>query len=156
MTMAQILPLTGDPTLAEAATAFLNRRDLDAGTLRSYRRTLTRLRTGLGDGVLLTDLTVEKTAVVFTAAWGNAAPRTWNRHRSARWSMTDLAALVERRRENTDATKVIDRHLIEALWQRRDLPLREKALFGLLYESAARSAAILGLDVGNLVLDPAG
>ncbi|WP_188196176.1 hypothetical protein [Nonomuraea sp. SYSU D8015] len=37
--------------------------------------------------------------------------------------MTDLAALVERRQENTDTTKVIDRHLIEALWQRRDLPL---------------------------------
>jgi hypothetical protein len=84
---------------------------------------------------------------VFTTAWGDAAARTWNRHRStlrslttwtaARWSMTDLAALVERRRENTDATKVIDRHLIETLWQRRDLPLRDKALFRLLYESAA-------------------
>lgn len=161
--MAKVLPLTGSPTLAEAATAFLNRRDLDADTLRSYRQTLTRLRTELGGGVLLTDVTAEQTAAVFTAAWGDAAARSWNRHRSAlrsfitwaaaRWSMTDLAALVERRRENTDTTKVIDRHLIEALWQRRDLPLRDKALWRMLYESAARSVEVLGLDVGDLVLE---
>ncbi|MFG2076368.1 tyrosine-type recombinase/integrase [Nonomuraea maritima] len=160
--MAQVLSLTGGPTLADAATAFLNRRDLDADTLRSYSQTLTRLRTEFGDGVLLADLTAEQTAVVFITVWGNTAARTWNRHRSAlrsfttwaaaRWSMTDLAALIERRRENTDATKVIDRHLIEALWQRRDLPLRDKALFRLLYESAARSAD-LGLDVADLVLE---
>ncbi|MFI7640510.1 tyrosine-type recombinase/integrase [Nonomuraea sp. NPDC049400] len=159
--MAQVLPLAGGPTLADAATAFLNRRDLDADTLRSYRQTLTRLRTELGDGVLLADLTAEQTAAVFTAVWENAAARTWNRHRSAlrsfttwtaaRWGMTDLAALVERRRETTDTTKVIDRYLIEALWQRRDLPLRDKTLFRLLYESAARSAEVLGLDVGDLV-----
>lgn len=163
MTTAKVLPLTGGPTLTDAATAFLNRQDLDADTLRSYRQTLARLRTELGDGVLLTDLTAEQTAAVFTTAWGNTAPRTWNRHRSAlrsfttwtaaRWSMTDLAALVERRRENHDTTKVIDRHLIEALWQRRDLPLRDKTLFRLLYESAARSAEVLGLDVGDLVLE---
>ncbi|WP_327591096.1 site-specific integrase [Nonomuraea sp. NBC_00507] len=161
--MAKVLPLTGGPALADAATTFLNRRDLDADTLRSYRQTLTCLRTELGDGALLTDLTAEQTTAVFTAAWGNAAARTWNRHRSAlrsfttwataRWSMTDLTALVERRRENSDGTKVIDRHLIEALWQRRDLPLRDKTLFRLLYESAARSVEVLGLDVGDLLLE---
>ncbi|SDH36163.1 hypothetical protein SAMN05421869_102107 [Nonomuraea jiangxiensis] len=43
--MAKVLPLTGGPTLAEAATAFLSRRDLDADALRSYRQTLTRPRT---------------------------------------------------------------------------------------------------------------
>ncbi|GIH26275.1 hypothetical protein Aph01nite_45850 [Acrocarpospora phusangensis] len=161
--MATVLPLTGGPTLADAATVFLNRRDLDADTLRSYRQTLTRLRAELSDGALLTDLTAEQTAAVFAVAWGNAAARTWNRHRSAvrsfttwaatRWSMTDLAALIERRRENVDATKAIDRHLIEALWQRRDLPLRDKTLFRLLYESAARSVEVLGLDVSDLVLE---
>ncbi|GAA2212157.1 hypothetical protein GCM10009850_076190 [Nonomuraea monospora] len=41
---------------------------------RSYRRTLTRLRTERGDGVLPADLT----AAVFTTAWENAAARTWN------------------------------------------------------------------------------
>jgi site-specific recombinase XerD len=81
--MAKVLPLTSGPRLADAATAFLNRRDLDADTLRSYRQTLTRLRTELGGDALLTDLTAEQTATVFTAAWGNAAARTWNRHRSA-------------------------------------------------------------------------
>ncbi|WP_406314647.1 hypothetical protein OHA77_40065 [Streptosporangium sp. NBC_01639] len=68
MTTAKVLPLTGGPTLTDAATAFLNRRDLDADTLRSYRQTLARLRTVLGDGILLTDLTAERTAAVFTTA----------------------------------------------------------------------------------------
>ncbi|MGN9788625.1 tyrosine-type recombinase/integrase [Nonomuraea sp. ZG12] len=159
--MTRILPLTGGPTLADATTAFLNRRDLDADTLRSYRQTLTRLRAELGDGVLLSDLAAEQVAAVFTTAWSEAAARTWNRHRSAlrsfttwaaaRWSTTDLAVLIERRRENADATKVIDRHLIEALWQRQDLPLRDKTLFRLLYESAARSVEALGLDVADVV-----
>ncbi|MEU6719731.1 hypothetical protein ABZ897_50460 [Nonomuraea sp. NPDC046802] len=124
VTTAKVLPLTGGPSLTDAATAFLNRRDLDADTLRSYRQTLTRLRTELGDGVLLGDLTAEQTATVFTAVWENAAPAPGTATAPsppgpprARWSMTDLAAQIERRRENTDTTKVIDRHLIEALWQ---------------------------------------
>jgi integrase len=70
-----------------------------------------------------------------------------------RWGTPDLTALIERRKEDPDTTKVIDRHLIEALWQRRDLPLRDKTLFRLLYESAARSVEVLALDVSDLVLE---
>lgn len=92
---------------------------------------------------------------------GDAASRTRNRSAlrsfttwaTARWSMTDLATLIGRRRENADTTKAIDRHLIEALWQRRDLPPRDKTLFRLLYESAARSVEVLGLHGGNLALE---
>ncbi|MEO3860985.1 site-specific integrase [Acrocarpospora sp. B8E8] len=160
MIAAAAAPLA-DTTLGQAADAFLHRRDLDADTLRSYGQTLARLRAALGDGVLLSDLTAEHTAAVFAEAWAQAAPRTWNRHRAAlrsftawtapRWGAPDLTALIERRKEDSDATKVIDRHLIEALWQRRDLPLRDKALFRLLYESAARSVEVLGLDVSDIV-----
>ncbi|WP_246074559.1 hypothetical protein [Nonomuraea terrae] len=74
MTTAKVLPLTSGPTLADAAAAFLNRRDLDGDTLRSYRQTLTRLCTELGRGVLLTDLTAEQTAAVFATAWGTRPP----------------------------------------------------------------------------------
>lgn len=41
---------------------------------------------------------------------------------------------------------MIDRHRIEALWARRDLGLREKTLWRLLYDSAARIGEDLDLD----------
>ncbi|KAB2383669.1 hypothetical protein F9B16_11465 [Actinomadura montaniterrae] len=70
---------------------------------------LRRLRRDLGDDIFLAQLSAEQTAAVFTAAWDEAAPRAWNRHRSALRSFTtwaasrgqattDLAALIERRR----------------------------------------------------------
>lgn len=58
----------------EAATALLNRQDLDGDTLRSYRQTLPHLCTELGGGVLLTDLTAEQTAAVFATARGTRPP----------------------------------------------------------------------------------
>ncbi|MFF5112285.1 sigma-70 family RNA polymerase sigma factor [Streptosporangium sp. NPDC000509] len=70
-------------TLAEAAIAFLARGDLDAATVRSYRQTMNRLRRDLGDDIPLSDVSSARVAEVFTDAWGNAAPATWNRHRGA-------------------------------------------------------------------------
>ncbi|MEU4539829.1 site-specific integrase [Streptosporangium sp. NPDC023825] len=39
------------------------------------------------------------------------------------------------------------------MWERRDLPLRDKTLFRLVYESAARAHEVLGLNVGDLVTE---
>lgn len=150
-------------TLGRAAGEFLARRDLDGDTIRSYRQTLTRLRRQLGDDAALTQLTAEQTADVFEAAWGGAAARTWNRHRSALRSFTtwasaptrgylntDLAALIDRRPEITDRTRAIDRHAVEALWERKDVALREETLWRMLYESAARADSVLALDIEDL------
>ncbi|MFI6743235.1 hypothetical protein ACIBI9_61035 [Nonomuraea sp. NPDC050451] len=45
-----------------------------------------------------------------------------------------------------DRTKDLDRDQIEALLTREDLPLRDRTLFRLLYESAARAEQVLALD----------
>ncbi|MFC6929232.1 hypothetical protein ACFQHO_01915 [Actinomadura yumaensis] len=45
---ARAVPVAG-VTLAEAADAFLARRDLDTDTLRSYGQTMRRLRREFGD-----------------------------------------------------------------------------------------------------------
>ncbi|GAA1580566.1 site-specific integrase [Actinomadura kijaniata] len=153
-------------TLAEAADAFLARRDLDADTLRSYGQTMRRLRREFGDPAPLAQVTAEQTATLFDHAWGDAAARTWNRHRSALrsfcawaaapgrgWITTDLAALIERRPEIRDRTRAIDRHIITALLDRRDVPLREKTLWRLAYESAARADEVLALNIEHLDLD---
>ena len=161
MTTAVALMAPG-PTLGAAAAGFLGRRDLDADTLRSYAQTMTRLRRQLGDGTPLAEVTPDVIAEAFAAAWGNCAPRTWNRHRSALRSFTawasgrgwvtgDLAALLERRPETRDKTRALTRQAIEDLWD-RPVPLRQKTLWKLLYESAARADSVLSLNIEDLDL----
>ena len=162
---ATVVPLAPGTTLGEAAAAFLVRRDLDGDTLRSYAQTMTGLRRQLGEDTPLAELTAASVAAAAAAAWGQVAARTWNRHRSAIRSFTtwasspgrgyltcDLAALVDRRPETTDRTRTLSRPVVEALWERRDIPLREKTFWRLLYESAARAASVLALDIEDLDL----
>ncbi|WP_440103729.1 sigma-70 family RNA polymerase sigma factor [Streptosporangium sp. H16] len=165
-------------TLAEAATAFLARDDLDAATVRSYRQTMNRLRRDLGDDIPLPDVSAARVTEVFGAAWGDAAPATWNRHRGAvrsfcAWAAgqgppagdrgsaaggpgggahRDLAAGLGRRPEPRGRTHPMDRSRVEALWERQDIAPRERALWLLLHESAAGAGPVLSLNVEDLDL----
>ena len=58
---------------------------------------------------------------------------------------------LRRRRVTQDRTKALPRHEIARVLA-LDAPLREKTLWRLLYESAARTAEVLALDVGDLDL----
>lgn len=60
---------------------------------------------------------------------------------------------MERQPERHDATRAIDQAAIERLLTRRDVPLREKTLWRMLYETTARAAEILALDIADLELD---
>jgi integrase len=64
-----------------------------------------------------------------------------------------LPAGTERRRENTNTTRALSRSAIERALSRRDLPLREKALWRMLYETAARANEVLSLNIEDLDLD---
>jgi integrase/recombinase XerD len=64
----------------------------------------------------------------------------------------DLALRVDRRKEPADNTKAIPYAELERLWRRDDIAVREKTLWRLCYETAARAAEILGLDIGDLDL----
>jgi predicted RNA polymerase sigma factor len=142
-------------TLAEAAEEFL--ASLTPATARSYGQTLTRLRRSLGGRTPLTALTAEKVAQVFETAWGTAAAKTWNRHRSAvasfgEWaSLDDLTASIARRPEEACRVPSPTPDL-DDLWE-RDLPLRERTLWRLLHESGAPITTVLALDVQDLDLD---
>jgi site-specific recombinase XerD len=157
-----VVPLAAAVTLGEAADQFLARRDLDADTLR-YGQMLRRLRRELGDTVPLAQLTADQIAAVFTASWDEAAPRTWNRHRSALRSFTtwaagrgqvttDVTALIERRPEKRDRTRAIDRHTVDALLTDPNVPLRDKTLRRLANESTARADEVLALNIEDLDL----
>jgi RNA polymerase sigma factor (sigma-70 family) len=112
---ADEIPVTGasDATLGKAAQDFLRRDDLDAETIRSYAQTLRRLCLTLGDQMPLASLTADQVARVFASAWGEAAAKTWNRHRSVvrsfgAWTSLDhLAAGLDRRAETRTQTRTI-------------------------------------------------
>ena len=119
----------------------------------------------LGAGRELADVADVEIAAVLKALWVTAAAWTWNRNRAAvnawltwcrdrrRWPAPAVPASCERRKEHVDATKDLSRAAIERQLSRRDLPLREKTLWRMLYETAARANEILALDVEPLDLD---
>jgi integrase len=97
-------------------------------------------------------------------AWGGLAPATWNRHVATLRSFSSfcsrrgwldgaIADGLERRREPVDRTKAIPYALLERLWRRDDVAVREKALWRLLYETAARAQEALSLNVEDVELD---
>jgi integrase len=59
----------------------------------------------------------------------------------------------EPRKENLGETKAVPGTAVQRLLSRRDIPLREKALWRVRYETAARAAEILEIDVQDLDLD---
>ena len=99
-----------------------------------------------------------------TTAWGGRAPATWNRQvatvrsflafcRRRRWLVEDLSVDLERRPEPADRTKAIPLPELERLWRREDVGVREKALWRLLYETAARASEALAINVEDLDLE---
>jgi integrase len=70
-----------------------------------------------------------------------------------RWPAPQLSGDAERRKEHADTTRALPRARIERLLSRRDIPLREKTLWRMLYETAARASEILALNVEDLDLE---
>lgn len=156
-------PTPSPPSLAAAAAAFLDQRDHARATHRVYAASLATLVDGLGATMPLDELASADVAAWFRARHGAAAAATWNRElatlrsaatwwRTQGWLGTDPTMLVERRRETPDRTRALTVAQIEGLWRRGDVALRDKMLWRLLYETAARAGEILGLDVGDLDL----
>jgi integrase len=91
------------------------------------------------------------------------APATWNRElatlrsavawwRAHGWLATDPTTSLARRREHPDLTRALSRAELEALWRRDDVRLRDKTLWRLLYETAARASEALNLNLEDLDL----
>ena len=156
----------GAVTLAEAADAFLSSpRVASPNTRRAYAGVLDRLAAELGPGRHLAAVPGDEIAAALHRLWGGSAPATWNRNRAAvvswlnwcaakkRWPAPQLPPDAERRKENNDATRALPRDRVEWLLSRRDVPLREKTLWRMLYETAARASEVLALNVEDLDLE---
>jgi len=153
---------TRGPALQPAAEAFLATLG-NPGTARCYAGTLRALITWAGAGTPLADL--DDTAIErwFTGRWGHQAAATWNTHldalRSASrywagqgWPGGQLAPGLRRRRRPPDRTRALSRAEIERLLSMPGVSLRDRTLWRMLYETAARISEVLSLDAGDLNL----
>ncbi|MEV3986914.1 tyrosine-type recombinase/integrase [Nonomuraea sp. NPDC049758] len=154
-------------TLADAADEFLSTHRLaNPNTHRAYASAIDRTIAAVGGrDRLLADVADAEISEALTALWGGCAPATWNRNRAAvsswlswcsskkRWAAPSVPAEAERRRENVDHTKAVAKTKLERLLSRRDIPLRDKTLYRMLYETAARASEILSLNVDDLDMD---
>ena len=142
------------PSVAGAVEAFFAGRDLVSGTCRTYRQALGPLVEAVGADRPVTSLDADRVAAVFAELWADRAAATWNTRRVAiqafaswcgdRWLLAeDLLAGVPPRRRRADNTRAVPYEDLEDLWRRRTVPLREKLLWRMLYETAARASEVL-------------
>jgi integrase len=162
---------TAGPSLAEAIAGYLATLDHPetVGTRRVYGDTLAALRAELGTDRPVADLATPATAAQltawFTGRWSARAPATFNRNLDALRATVgywhdqgfidpgaDPTRSLRRRGRAPDRTKALPRAQIEALLEREDLGLRERTLWRMLYETAARAGEGLALDVDELDL----
>ena len=146
------------PDVAEAVDRYLD--SVQAKTTRaSYAETLARLTVIVGQRDAGSLQPGDYAAVM--ARWDGAAAATWNRHLSALTSFTawaqrneilatNPARRLERRKPARRGDRSIPRARIEKLLADGRHGLRERVLWRMLYETAARAEEILTLNVEDL------
>jgi integrase/recombinase XerC/integrase/recombinase XerD len=155
-------------TIESASRQFLAERDLAPTTRRVYGLTLDALADALGPDTALSEVTSEQLADHLSTRYATSTPATFNRQIATfgsffawagrqRLITADPTEGLERRRERrtarqADTARAIPYGDLEALWGRKDIALREKLLWRLLYETAARAEEVLGLNVEDLDL----
>jgi integrase len=149
-----------DAPLAEVVSAYLEAGDLTSSSRATYRRVLGDLARDLGPERPADSLTAEELAAWFDRTRDSHAPATWNRDRvivrsfvrtlQAQGAPLELPSIGYRRLRPV-RTRALTRAEVARIL---GLPvaLREKTLWTLAYESAARASEVLGLDVGGLDL----
>lgn len=120
-------------------------RCANRNTRRSYGDVLDKLADQLGAERRLADIGQDELAEAMQTLWAPAAPSTWNQRRAAvgswlAWCAKNgypaptMPASLERRPEHAGETRALERAAIQRQLTRKDVPLREKALWRLLYE----------------------
>jgi integrase/recombinase XerC/integrase/recombinase XerD len=163
--MVRRLGVAGEVTLGRGADAYLAtlRAAEQGNTRRVYGRILRGAVAEFGSGTPLDEISADRFAEWFGAQWGGRAPSTWNvsldaiRSAAAYWQRqgwlaADPSRMLRRRKPRPDRVRALSRADVEQLLTREDISLRERTLWRMLYETAARSAEVLALDVGDLDL----
>lgn len=156
---------TSMATVFEASRAFLRRDAFEPSTRSAYAATLDMLIGQVGPDTAV-DAISERDVSALLDQWQAKAATTFNRHRAAllsffgwcldrRWILTNPVALIEprklrRRTEDERRERPIDRDLLADLWALNGVPVRDRLLWRLAYETWGRADELLGLNVEDL------
>jgi len=146
--------------IADAIAAYLATL-ANPGTARVYGQTLCLFAVAMADEPDLLSLTQGKVAGWFTARWESSSPSTWNRNLCALraaaaywadqgWTLRGSLAdnLTSQPVPKPRASEITREEIAELL--SCDAPLRERALWAVLYEAAASPGDALALNVDDL------
>lgn len=113
----------------------------------------------------MADIGTRDLAQALHAAYPDASANSWNRHVATLRSFSafaarhewlterdDLTRALERRRAPEDHSRALDRDTLDRLLSNRDIAVRDRCLWRLLYESAARANEVLQLNVEDVDL----
>ena len=156
-------------TVAEAVDAFTVHylAGLAPKTRAAYGATLAAFVATFGEADVYR-LDPDAVAKWFRSRWGERSPRTWNQNRSAltslcgwwnngvrrtpgqSWGIPDPFVRIGPRDLPEDRTRALTVHQVRQLLDDTRVPIRERALWAVLYESAARVHEVLALNVEDV------
>ncbi|MEV1005040.1 site-specific integrase [Nonomuraea sp. NPDC050202] len=162
--MPAVTPLSAAQrlTVRTAADAFLDTLP-NPNTMRAYAAGVGKIAQWLGEHRPLTAIADDEIGEALEALWGSAAVNTWNARRAAvlswlAWchdrghAAPAVPAWAKRLAAPDSQTPARSTTAIDRLITRRDVGLREKILYRLLFETAARAEEILTLNIEDLDL----
>ncbi|MEU9455606.1 site-specific integrase [Streptomyces sp. NPDC048277] len=156
------LPAGKALTVRTAADVFLDSLG-NANTLRSYATGVGKTAERLGEARPLATVADDEIGGALEQLWGEAAVNTWNARRASVLSWLGwcaergydgpaVPAWVKRMPPPDSETPARSKMAVDRLIGRRDVHLREKTLWRMLYETVARSEEILGVNIEELDL----
>ncbi|WP_331743451.1 site-specific integrase (plasmid) [Streptomyces sp. NBC_00873] len=156
------LPAGKALTVRTAADVFLDSLD-NPNTLRSYGIGVGKTAERLGEGRPLVSVADDEIGEALELLWGTSAVNTWNARRAGVLSWLGwcaergydgpaVPAWVKRLTPPDSETPARSKMAVDRLIARRDVHLREKTLWRMLYETCARAEEILGVNIEELDL----
>lgn len=158
----EIVVVSSGITVRAAGDRFLDSTRA-ANTRRAYAIAVDKTVDQLGDARPLADVADDEIGETLETLWGDAAVNTWNARRAAvaswlAWcrehghTAPAVPAWVKRSTPPDSATPVHSRTAIDRLIARRDIDIREKTLWRMLYETCARTEELLQVNIEDLDL----
>ncbi|MFI6597442.1 tyrosine-type recombinase/integrase [Nonomuraea sp. NPDC050536] len=156
------LPVGKTLTVRTSADVFLDSLG-NPNTIRAYRIGVGKTALRLGEDRPLASIADDEVGEALELLWGTAAVNTWNARRASVLSWLgwcrergheapEVPAWTKRLTVPDSDTPVRSRAAIDRLIARREVRLREKTLYRMLYESAGRAEEILGVNIEDLDL----
>ncbi|WP_032793586.1 MULTISPECIES: site-specific integrase [Streptomyces] len=156
------LPTGKAVSVRTAADLFLGSPG-NPNTVRNYGIAVGKTAERLGEGRPLASVADDEIGEALELLWGRSAVNTWNARRGAVLSWTGWCAergydgpavpVWAKRLPPPDSdTPVRSKLAIDRLVARRDIHLREKTLWRMLYETFARSEEVLEVNIEDLGL----